>query len=149
MATTPKRQRILEAFRDRLLTITSDDTFELRPTLFLGETPKLGADDPDTAILIVVQDTAPRFQGENVFENLPVEIQALAKADLDEPYVAVETILGRIIEAVELEDRTLGGLVPRMIEVGPTRTVPREEGSTTVGVAITYIAPYIRRWGAA
>jgi hypothetical protein len=110
---------------------------------------QLGADDPDTAIAIVVQDTAPQYQGENVFEVLPVEIQALAKADLDEPWIAAEEILSRCITAIELTDRTLGGLVKRMIEIGPTRTLPREEGSTTVGIAITYRAPYSRRWGRA
>jgi len=147
MATASRRQQILEAFRDRLLAVTTDDDFERRPTLFLGETPPLGPDDPDTAIAIVVQDTEPQYQGVNVFESLPIEIQAIAKADLDQPWLAAEDILGRCIAAIELEDRTLGGLVTRKIDVGPTRTLPREEGSTTVGIAITYVAPYARQWG--
>lgn len=148
--TTPKRQAILEALRDRLEAITTANGFRTNAgqTVCLGETPALGPDDATVAIAIVVGDDEPRFQGEHVFVSLPIGVQALAQADLDDPYLAIEAVLGDIKEAVELEDRTLGGLVPRSIDRGSTRTLEREPGSTTVGVELEYSAPYTEVWGA-
>lgn len=145
----PMRQRILEAFMARIQQITVENGYETDAgsRVYLGETPELGEDDPINAIAIIVGDTEPQYQGAQVLERLPVEIQALAKADLDQPYIAAEVILGDIVRAVEQEDRTLGGVVKRQIEVGPTRTMRRESGMTTVGISITYYAPFTRVFG--
>jgi hypothetical protein len=75
-------------------------------------------------------------------------VAALAKADLDDPYLAVEAVLGDIKRAIELEDRSLGGLVDQRFERGRTRPFEREEGSTAVGVIVPYIVPYYESWGA-
>jgi len=144
-----RRRLILEAIRARLWEIRTVNGFatDAGETVFLGETPELGPDDPEQAIAIVVDDELPAHQGENVFSVMPVVVAALAKADLDEPWLAVEAVLGDIKRAIELEDRTLGGLVRLRFERGATRTMKREPGSVTVGVAIEYRAPILEKWG--
>lgn len=144
-----RRQLILEALRDRLALITVEHGFntDAGATLFTGETPELGEGDPEVAIALLVRDEEPQFQGENILTRLPIEIQALAKADLNDPYLVAEQILGDIKRAVELDDRTLGGLVRRQLERGVTRTLTRQPGSVTVGVGVLYVAPYVEKWG--
>lgn len=144
-----RRRSILEAVKTRLEAIRQDDGYatDAGETVFLGEAPALGPDDPDVAIVILVGEDEPHFQGEHVLLRLPLEIQAVAKADLDEPWLAVEDVLGDIKMAVETTDRTLGGLVKRQIERGATVTLEREPGSTYVGATLTYYAPYTERWG--
>lgn len=145
-----KRQDILEALRARLQAITRIGGYatDAGALVFLGEQPDLGPDDPDVALAIGVGDDEPGHQGEHVFIRLPLEIQAIAKASLDEPWLTIEAVIGDIKKAVEQSDRTLGGYVKRQIERGVTRTLAREPGSTTVGVGITYVAPYVEVWGA-
>lgn len=143
------RQELLSAFAARVGAIQKVDGFQTDAglTVFLGETPALGADDPAEAIAIVVGDDEPRYQGEQILIRLPILLVALVKAELEEPWVAIEAILADLKTAVELPDRTLGGLVRRQIERGQTRTLPREMGSTTVAAALTYWCPYLEVWG--
>lgn len=149
MPATPKRRQILEALRDRLLAISTADGFatDAGQLVFLNETPALGPDDPTVAIAMLVGEDTVKFQGDRFLIDLPVDIQALAKADLDQPWVAVESVLGDIKRAMELEDRTLGRLVQQQLERGTTRTMEREPGSAYVGVEIRYTAPYREEWG--
>lgn len=144
-----KRQQILTTLLERLQEIRISDCFQTGAghAVFLGELPALGPDDPEVAIVLVPQEDEPRYQGVKVFLTLPIQIQAIAKADINQPYLAAEAVLSDIKTAVELEDRTLGGLVIRQIERGPTALLDREPGSETVGVAITYRAPYEEIWG--
>lgn len=144
-----KRRAILEVVLARLQAIQTADGFATNAgsTVFLNDTPVLGDDDPNVAIAILVDEDAPGFRGENVHVALPINIQAHAKADLDEPWIAAEDVLGDIKKAMELADRTLGGLLASRLDRGPTRTVPRVEGMTTVGVSVGYTLPYSERWG--
>lgn len=146
---TTTRQQILEAVRARLQAIRTIDGFatDAGEQVFLGEAPMLGPDDPDVAIAIVIGDDVPTFQGEQVLLQLPLGLCALAKADLAEPWIAVETLLGDIKTAFELPDRTLGGLLRGQVERRPTLTLEREPGSTTVGVCVGYMARYTEVWG--
>lgn len=151
MAATPSRRRlILEALLARLqvIEVANDYATDAGQHVYLGVTPALGIDDEDVAIALVVGDEEPRYQGVSLLIALPVEIQALAKADLDEPWVAVEDVIADIKRAVELEDRTLGGLVKRQIERGSVTTLERPDGGTTVGASVTYLCPYAENWGA-
>lgn len=145
-----RRQLILEALRDRVEVIATAAGYETDAgrAVFVGEAPDLGEDDPDQAIALIVGDEVPGSQAENVHTELPINIAALAKADIDQPWLAAEAVLGDIKRAVELEDRTLGGLVKLRLQRGPTRTMQREPGSATVGIAIQYRAPYVEKWGA-
>lgn len=144
-----RRQRILAVLLERIEAIRTANGFNTEAgwAVFLGETPVLGPDDPESAIAIVVGDDVTPYQGENVMVQLVIEFQALAKADINKPWIVVEAMLADIKRAIELEDRTLGRLVPNKIERGPSRTLPRVPGSTTVGASLTYIAPYLERWG--
>ena len=147
-----RRQLILEEVRRRLRTIVQgegDPAFQTSAGkhVYLGELPVLGPDDADTAICITVGDETPSFQGENVASELPVEIHALSRADLDEPWIAVEEVLADIKRAMEV-DRTLGGLVKqKQFSRGQARTMEREAGSTVVGATILYFVPIVERWG--
>lgn len=143
--TSSRRQAVLEAVVARLQAIEVANGYatDAGQTVFLGEAPALGPDDPPVAIAVVARDTQP---APNRFEVLPIEIQAIAKADLNQPYMAAETVFSDVARAMELTDRTLGGLV-KDIEIGPTRLLPRDDGSTAVGTSIVYELSYVRVWG--
>jgi hypothetical protein len=78
---------------------------------------------------------------------LPVEVQALVKATVATAGELLEALLDDVTAAIETEDRTLGGLVDFPLERGPVRSLPREAGSLSVGVAITYTAKFKEGWG--
>lgn len=144
-----RRQTLLELIRTRLQGIHVNDGFftDAGATVFLGEKPELGENDADVAIAVLVGDESGRRQGKAIFVELPIEIQALAKADLDEPWVASEQLLSDIQRAIEVEDELMHANDKRAIEIGPTRTLPREAGSSTVGLGVTYIVKFGRAWG--
>lgn len=144
------RQQILGAFLTRVQAVQVANGFQTNAgqVVYTGETPELGPDDPNEVIAIVVGDDSVKYQGANLLVRLPVSIQALVKADLDDPLTAIEAVISDIKRAVELADRKLGGLIPQPIERGSTRAVPRRPGSTTVGVAVEYSISYVEAWGA-
>lgn len=140
------RQQILEAFGALLQAIDVNNGFQSNAgrVVYLGEAPGLGEPtDPEVALAIVVYDTVPQ---PNRFEVLPLEVLGVAKADLEAPYLAAETVLADVCQAIEGADLTLGGLIKRM-DVGVTRALPREDGSTTVGFGQTYLLTRVREWG--
>src|SRR3990167_4114681 len=147
MATT-KREAILAELLLRLsaITIAHGYATDAGDQVFLGESPQLGEDDPSQGLALVVEDDEVNSKG-YVFITLPIAVQALAKADLDTPWLAIEAILGDVKRAIELEDRTLGGLLKSELRRGSTRTLAREPGSTTVGEGITYRCEYVESWG--
>lgn len=115
--------------------------------VFTGEVRSTGPDDPSAALLIKFGDEVPTYQGQGFFIRLPIEIHAIVRTDLDDPAALLEALIGDVKRAVELEDRTLGGLVKRMLERGPVVPMEREPGSPFVGAVLTYIAPYQEGWG--
>jgi hypothetical protein len=143
------RQELLAALVGRLSAITIAGGFSTDAglTLFLGDVPALGPDDPDSVLAVVVGDDNPKWQGQNLLIGLPVHVAMIAKADLDDAWLTIEAMLADVKRAVELEDRTLGKRTKGPIERGTTRTMPREPGSTTVGTMITYWLPYTEVWG--
>lgn len=153
---TTQRVRILTAILERLQAIRAGEeapegngTFltSVGDAVHLGVEPKLSKDDPD-ALVIAIGDDVPEVPGQQLkaLIDVPVEIQALAAADLDQPWLTVEALLGDIKRALELRDRQFGGLL-RTFTRGPSRTLPREPGSTSVGVGITYQVGYSEVWG--
>lgn len=144
-----RRQAILETFRERLQVVRKVDGFQTDAGdhVFLGAAPELGEGDPDEAFAVVVLDDEVRYTGEHLAVLLPVGIAAVAKADCDEPWLAIEALLWDIKQAIETDDRSFSGLLAERFERGPTQTLPREPGSTTVGVMVTYRAPYNEVWG--
>lgn len=151
MADSYRRKQILEQLFARVQLIRTEHGYKTDAgrLVFLGEAFELGPDDPDVAIAIVVLDDDPTQRAEKVHIDLPIDFRALAKADQDQPWLAVEDIIGDIKRAVEQEDRTLGKLVNHPgLERRPTRTLPRAPGSETVGASLVYLAPYSEVWGA-
>lgn len=144
-----RRELILAALLERIEAIRTTNGFnsDAGTRVFLGESPVLGPDDPDAAIAVVVGDDVTPYVGENVFVVLVVELQAVAKSNINHPWLAVEGLLADIKRAIEVEDRTLGKLLPNKLERGSSRTLPREPGSATVGASVTYIAKYPEAWG--
>lgn len=141
------RQRILEVLRARLQAIATADGFQtdVGDRVFLGEVVSLA--DADHALALVAQEDEVGRIGENVQLVLPVQVQAWALASLDEPWGRVEAMIADIKRAIELPDRTLGGLVPARITRRSTRAIERQEGSLVVGATVTYAAPYAEGWG--
>jgi hypothetical protein len=149
MAAT-RRLQILLAVMERLSGIKTSDGYATDAgfTVILGEKVEFSEDDPTHAVGVVVLNDDVRYVGENVSIMLPIECQAIAKVDINVPWVAAEQILGDIKLAMEQPDRSLGGLIPGFIKRGSTRVLPRDPGSTTVGVGVTYLVPYVETWGA-
>lgn len=127
--------------------IASGYETNLGATLDVGEIPELGPDDPDDRLVLTINPDRVTYQGEDKFVRLPLTIAVLRKADLADPLATIETGLGDVKKAMEVADRTLGGLVARQFEVGSTRAIPRAPGSVTVGAAIDYEFPYREAWG--
>jgi hypothetical protein len=147
---TSRRQAILEELLARLQRITRDSgsLTDGGLTVFFGEAPELGADDPVEAVLLVVEPDEPAHQQAGLLINLAVTVYAMARADLEQPYLAAEALLGDIKRAVETEDRTLGGRLRwHGLERGITRTMPRDDGSVFVGVGVEYRMQYAEGWG--
>lgn len=155
MPTAAKREQILDALLARLEAITVAGGFstDAGASVHLGEAPQFGPDDPGTAIVVAVEDDeVSQFQLKG-FITLPLTIQAMVAittaVDLGLAYRDAERVLADVKRAVELEDRTLGGLVAwHGLERGTTTTLKREPGSEFVGVAIQYLAPMHETWGA-
>jgi len=143
------REAAIGELRDRLEAITMANGFatDAGALIFLGESPTLGPDDPTAAIAIEVQEDIPSFQGEHVVVTVPVDIQAIVKADADEPWMTVEAIVTDIKTAVET-DRDLGGtLIARGLMRGTVRPLDREPGSQYVGAAVQYRLLMKESWG--
>lgn len=149
MSTPTKRQLIVEAVLTRVsaITIANGCATDAGLHLYRGEVPELGEDDPAAAIAVVLADDVPQYQGEKLGLLLPVQIAAVAKVGLDQAWETLETTIGDIKRAIELEDRTLGSLLPQPLKRGPTRTMSREPGSQTIGLVVTYQAAYVEAWG--
>lgn len=144
-----RRQLILAALLTRAGSITVENGYatDAGARVFLGEEVQLGEDDPPSAIALVVQDSVPTQSTGYIDEPLDVEVQALVRADLEQPHIAAEVLLADIKHAFETGDRTLGSLLKGEMTLGPTRVVPRQPGALTVGVGVTYRTRFLRQWG--
>jgi len=155
MPSPSKREQILDAIIARLEAITAGATFTTSAggAVYLGEVPALGEDDPREAIVVVVEDDeVGQFHANKGFLTLPITIQAIVavgNVKLRVCYRDAERVLADVKRAIELPDRTLGGLVAwHGLERGTTQVLKREPGSEFVGVSIQYRAPMHETWGA-
>jgi hypothetical protein len=158
------RRQILETFKARLSVITKENGFltDSGKLIFLGATQTLtdaergyaGAGEAETALSLGI---GPDDVGEHLSigdggadDHIPiqltVQVAAIAGADLSNPIIALENVIHDIKKAVELQDRTLSGLVAGMFR-GSTQPFDREEGSTIVGATVSYGLLYSEVWG--
>jgi hypothetical protein len=114
----------------------------------------LPSGDPDEVIVVMVEPDEVEHQGEGFLVTVPLSIQAVVKAgvsawDFSRAYRSAETVIAAIKRAMEVEDRTLGGVVAwNGLERGSTAPLEREPGSEFVGVSVQYRAPIEEGWGA-
>jgi len=150
------RQSILTELISRVSAIAVANGYQTDAglRLFVGELPALGPDDPDAALALIVRDEqAADLSGYGeapdgiILSVLPVEVQAVVKADLEQPWVSVEGVIADIKQAVETNDRSLGGVRALPLKSGRTRAFPREPGSTVVGAGVPYLATFAESWG--
>lgn len=148
-----RRKSVLAALVTRLAAIQIANGFatDAGKTLVVGTTPAFGEDDPKQAIAILVGDDSTTWQqrGLACSNKVPYLICALSDADVANAWMTIEDLIGDIKRAIEVEDRTLGGLLTTdgPLERGPTAAFPREPGSTTVGAYVTYFAGLKEGWG--
>lgn len=146
------RQAILTELLNRVSAIQVEHGYatDAGVTVFFGESPMLGPDDPTSAIALIVGDDQidPASSLEDdILTRLPIDITAIAKADIVNPWATVEAVIADIKLAIETPDRTLGGLLTRGLQRGRTRSLDREPGATSIGAAIQYAATYLDAWG--
>lgn len=152
----PRRLRIIEALKARAERITVANGFRTNAgqQVLLNELPAFGPDDAEIAIVMLVQeDQISDKQVGKISIVLPVDFVALVKPDVEEPWVIAEQVLADIKEAVELEDRSLGGLLsgglnnPEGLMRGTTEVYPRQTGSEVAGLLVSYGCHYRESWG--
>lgn len=154
--TKSRRERILDALRERLEGISIDDGYRTNLGLIVktGEVPRFGPDDPKQALAILPKEDQPGdLQTGKIPIVWPIDIAILVSPDLSQPWAIVEAGLVDVKRAIEGQDLTLGGLLkggmnnPGGLMRGSTETFNRHSGSETVGALITYAAPYWETWG--
>lgn len=147
MSTT--RTEILSAIVTRLQAIRIADGFDTDAgdVVSLGEPQQLGEDDPEAAIVVAFGEDGSGKAGPAYLVTAPLLIHAVAKASLEGAWEAIELILGDIKRAIELEDRRLGGILTGDMVRGSASPFPREPGSLTVGVTLTYSLQWKEGWG--
>ena len=143
-----RRLLILERLGALAGTITKANGYDsdAGQKVFIGASPELGPADPDFAIAIVPGDELAVEDG-RISNTFPVAVQAIGKAEAADAWINLELLLGDLKAAIELEDRTLGAILKGVMKRGPTRTLERPPGATTIGVEVFYQCPYVDEWG--
>lgn len=153
MAETSTRQRIIDALVARLAAINGAPPFQtqLGSTIFLGEFPGLGPDDPAEALVVLPDTDTIVHQRANILSDWPIIIGAVARSGPRcKPWPVIEAAIADIKRAIELEDRYLGIAECRTgkgIQRGATQVFERPAGAVHVGAGVTYTVPYIESWG--
>jgi hypothetical protein len=149
VATTRRYSAIVE-LKARLQDISVSNGYETDAGahVLVGEEPTFGPDDPTSAIAVSIGTDEPGYQGEHIAVTLPVEVGALVKADVDQPWLTVEQIVGDIKTAVETDHDLAGILLARGLERGSVKPLERQEGSEYVGAVVEYRLRLKELWGA-
>jgi len=149
-----KRELVIVGLLGRLERITKDNGFstDAGRQIFVNESPDLGPDDPTDAVALVSREDIVAWQAGKLLIRWPIEVQGLAKVvdpqEVWRAFLEAEAVAADIKRAIELDDRTLGGLlVARGIERVSTRVIPRDPGGTTVGAAVSYVLVMEETWG--
>jgi hypothetical protein len=147
------RQAILTELLARVTAIQVANGFSTDAGLIVlfGETPMLGPDDPPAAIAVIVgDDQSPDPSanlGDDILTQVPVDIQAIARADVDQPWLTVEAIIADIKRAIETARSHARRTADADLQRGRTRTLSREPGATCIGASVQYAPIYLETWG--
>ena len=138
-----RRQRIIQAIVDRL--VAANTTAADR--IYRGRV-RFSEDDDFPAISILPGDSEQTDRaGDRDKIELPIEVQALALANLVNPGDAIETLIGEIKAAVfDPNDRRLGGEVMDMYYTGDGG-IDREEGGSYVSASVNFVVEYVEHYG--
>lgn len=148
-----KRKKIIRAIRTRLEAIKRNaEGFATNAgaQIHVAFFPQLGPDDPYPCLAIATGTDSLGNQQAKIAITLPIEISVVAHVDIKggaDPLDVVEDGISDVKRAIELEDRTLGGLLPNKLQRGPVTAYEREPGSRLVGSVVTYVAFYTEDWG--
>lgn len=146
-----KRKQILLEIAARLARIRKANGFDTDGGKHLYHGPvQLGPADEPIAIAILAGETVTAHQTDQPGGPrrviLPIQIEAIARDDIEQPLLAVESLIGDIKRAVETPDFQINKLV-RDFEAGEVTPYPRVEGSGVVGAIVEYRAVYLEFWG--
>ena len=143
------RQLIAEEALRRLRRITIANGFDTDAGqyVFLGEKVVLSTDDATQAIAIEIEGSAVEDDagfgpaiGQDLSLRMSMSVQAIASADLDEPWIAADQVLSDIKKAMENPD--VDSWPDAVKDFGPAEqrddTLKREEGSATNGAVANY-----------
>lgn len=151
-----RRQSILAEAQRRLALILTAGGFQTDAgaTVFLGERGVLGDDDGDSAIALVpgdedLEDNASvGAAAGTVVVGLRLQVEALALRTASRGAQAtIEALIADIKTAMEATPLDFGGLLLRSLQRLPTRALPRQQGSQTVGAAVGYAVWYLEVLG--
>lgn len=155
-----RREQVIGKILERLSAIKTADGFQTDAgagPVWHGQNIELGDDDPDAVLGLAIGDEIPTGSLEKLTYDLPIEIQAVIKANLANPTLTIEAMVGDIKRAIEKEDRTLGRALDGSLLVngngnhglirGGVASLPREPGSSTVGAGVVYRAKLVEVWG--
>lgn len=150
-----RRTLVLQAITERLQTIVAGraalmgEHFETDAgrAVFWGEVPQLGDGDPDQAIAVMPRSDEPRLIGRTAFQiEWPINIHAVVKVSLDDPWTAAEQVIADIKRAIETTDQGFEGLVQDLTRDGVS-VQAREAGSLVVSVTVPYRFVFREAWG--
>lgn len=144
-----RRALILERLAVLAARITKANGFDTDAgaAVYIGIAPELGPNDPDYVIAIVPAEELHTEDG-RITNGLPIEVQAIGKTTAPNAWIGVELLLGDIKAGIEdPNDRTLGAVLKGTMKRVTTRTLERQPGATSIGVAIIYACPYVDEWG--
>lgn len=117
--------------------------------IYQGFLPQLGPDDTYPCLAVCISDDEVGNQQARVVLQLPIDIYVVVPIGSESAvWTEVEAALADVKRALELEDRTLGGLLGNeRVRRGPTRNLERESAGVVAGVVIRYTLPYFEEWG--
>jgi hypothetical protein len=144
-----RRQRIIEAVLHRLERIQRVNGYETDAGRAIYNEPvNLGPDDPNEALALTPGETITTWQleGKAKVIVLPLQVFALVRPVGAYPLLRAEAIIGDAKRAMEAPPLSLDGLC-KAFRAGEVDPVDRQEGTTTLGLRVVYLATYHEQWG--
>lgn len=147
-----QREQILDIVEARLQAIQTANGYhsDAGLTVAIGEIPVIGPSDPATQLAVLVGDDEVVSELEKITITLPIDVAVVTRIDTDGAWRTVERVLGDVKQAMETDTagHRIDGLTSPRLRRGPTRTLPREDGSVVTGVVVRYLVEsYVEAWG--